>query len=87
MLKLDVEGAEIELVPALVSSNASALVDVLLWECHYVAVSAVRQKCYVLKSRLLAGGVGRIYDEPPGGVREKWRQVLRAPRKPTKAAG
>ena len=63
MLKLDVEGAEIELVPALVSSNASALVDVLLWECHYCGAK-VCISCHKLHDRMLAAGVGLIYREP-----------------------
>ena len=34
VLKMDIEGAENEIVPALLATNTSRLVDVLLWECH-----------------------------------------------------
>mgnify|MGYP003324106371 CR=1 FL=1 len=33
-VKMDIEGAEKEIVPALLRSNTSRLVDVFLWECH-----------------------------------------------------
>ena len=34
VLKMDVEGAEIDILPKLLSTNASSLIDVFLWECH-----------------------------------------------------
>ena len=34
VLKMDIEGAERQIVPKLLATNASRLVDVMLWECH-----------------------------------------------------
>lgn len=34
LIKMDVEGAERSIIPKLLATNASRLVDVLLWECH-----------------------------------------------------
>ena len=34
VLKMDVEGAEMEILPKLLATNATRLVDVFLWECH-----------------------------------------------------
>lgn len=34
IMKMDVEGAEHDIIPALIKSGAHRLVDVLAWECH-----------------------------------------------------
>ena len=66
MLKMDVEGAENEIVPALLASNASRLVDVLLWECHLAVRGGAsgRSQCASWDHALAAGGVRRIYHDP-----------------------
>jgi len=65
VLKLDVEGAEADIVPALLSSNASRLVDVLLWECHMRRRgNAGRCRCLAWEEALRANGVRYIYRDP-----------------------
>ena len=44
VLKMDVEGAEMEIVPKLLATNATRLVDVFLWECH-AKWRGVKGKC------------------------------------------
>lgn len=34
IVKMDIEGAERNIIPKLLATNASRLIDVLLWECH-----------------------------------------------------
>jgi hypothetical protein len=34
VLKMDVEGAENQIVPELLRAEGAPLVDVLMWECH-----------------------------------------------------
>ena len=41
-------------------ANATQLVDVFLWECHYTPGS----KCYMLAARLVDAGVPVVYNEP-----------------------
>ena len=36
VLKIDIEGAEHALIPRLIASNATRLLDAVLWECHRV---------------------------------------------------
>ena len=61
LLKLDVEGSEQTLVPALAALPAVAqLIDVLVWECH----SGGRLPCHTLLELLKGAGVGAIYQEP-----------------------
>jgi len=76
VLKLDVEGAEQEIVPALAASGADALIDVLLWECH----AGLRTRCWKLDRMLDESGVGAVYREPKGGGDDAWRKVLSRPR-------
>lgn len=66
VLKMDVEGAEAEIVPALLATNASQLIDVLLWECHLAVRGGTRGKaqCAAWEAALLANGVRRIYRDP-----------------------
>lgn len=40
--------------------NATRLVDVWLWECHYMLGS----KCYQLGKKLIDGGIPIVYHEP-----------------------
>ena len=47
-------------MPQLLEANATQLVDVWLWECHYQHGS----KCHSLNMRLLEAGVPKIYTEP-----------------------
>lgn len=62
MLKLDVEGSEQLIVPALAAAGAEMgrLIDVLVWECHVGG----RLPCHTLLEMLKASGVGAIYQEP-----------------------
>ena len=67
VLKIDAEGAENEIVPALLASNASRLVDILLWECHGAVRGGGAGKCqcqawqHALRT---AGGVAAVYTDP-----------------------
>lgn len=77
VMKLDVEGAEQLVVPALEAHpSAGALIDVVIWECHPGHV----RPCHELLERLRRSGVGVIYAEPkswPWGralcSRPQWR--------------
>lgn len=64
VLKMDVEGAEKEIVPALLRTNTTRLVDVFLWECH-LKWRGARGKCQCAawENQLLAAGVRRVYRE------------------------
>ena len=66
VLKMDIEGAENELVPALLASNTSRLVDVLLWECHLKIRGgwSGRCQCEAWEAALRASGVQKIYHDP-----------------------
>ena len=75
LLKLDVEGAEHSIVPALAASPAGAMVDVLLWECH----NGFRRGCKNLTNTLRESDVGRVFAEPKGGSIAKWRHRLNTP--------
>ena len=61
VLKMDIEGAEHSIIPALVAANASSLIDIFLWECH---TSAGRVKCRDMESDLERAGVHLVYREP-----------------------
>ena len=63
VLKMHVEGAEHAIVPKMLRSNATALVDVLLWECHPVAAKG-SLKCSEMEKRMMAGGINVIFREP-----------------------
>ena len=65
VLKLDVEGAEDEIVPRLLASNASKLIDVFLWECHARKEGlGGRCKCAAWEAALIASGVKHVYRDP-----------------------
>ena len=66
VLKMDVEGAENEIVPALLATNTSKLIDVLLWECHLAVNGGIAGKCRcsAWERALLASGVRRVYRDP-----------------------
>jgi hypothetical protein len=50
VLKMDIEGAEHDVVPALLrSERARRLIDVFLWECHETTGA---QSCNTLASRM-----------------------------------
>lgn len=77
VLKMDVEGAEQQIIPRLIELNASALVDVFLWECHPGRGSG-HAKCHVLESALRASGVGAIFREPLAGPgTHAWARIFR----------
>ena len=81
ILKMDVEGAEADILPALLHTNASRLVDVLLWECH-LKWRGVKGKCQCAawEMELRARGVRNVYREPyRWAVREKSRAAAWAP--------
>ena len=62
VLKMDIEGAEHSVVPALIEAGGAPLVDIFLWECHYAA--AVTSKCHEMESALEKAGVNLVYREP-----------------------
>ena len=66
VLKLDIEGAENDVVPALLATNTSKLIDVFLWECHLAVKggSAGKCRCDTWERALLASGVGRVFRDP-----------------------
>ena len=70
LLKLDVEGSEQHVVPALARQpDVAALVDVIVWECHVGG----KRPCHELLDMLKASGVGAIYAEPKSW---SWRRAL-----------
>lgn len=64
VLKMDVEGAEKEIVPALLRTNTTRFVDVFLWECH-LKWRGARGKCQCAQweNQLRAAGVRSVYRE------------------------
>ncbi len=65
ILKMDVEGAEREIMPALLATNATRLVDVVLWECHLKWRGAKGKcQCAAWEVELRARGVRSVYREP-----------------------
>ena len=66
VLKMDIEGAEQQIIPQMLRQGAVKLVDVLLWECHYNANHHISNftKCHKLESNLLKAGLARIHREP-----------------------
>ena len=78
VLKMDVEGAEAEIVPRLLESNASRLVDVFLWECH-LKWRGPKGKCQCAQweEALRRGGVRTVYREKyPFATAEKARAAV-----------
>ena len=75
VLKMDVEGAEIEIVPKLLATNATRLIDVFLWECH-AKWRGTKGKCQCAswEEQLRRAGVPRVYREKyPFAHKEKDR--------------
>ena len=65
VLKMDVEGAEIDIVPKLLATNTSRLVDVFLWECHAKWRGAKGKcQCAAWEEGLRRAGVKVVYREP-----------------------
>jgi len=75
VLKMDVEGAEASIIPALVDANATRLIDVFLWECHTSKLPrkplykrwpqhSKRTPCALLERVLTEHGVSIVYLEP-----------------------
>ena len=64
-VKMDIEGAELEIVPKLLATNATRLLDVFLWECH-AKWKGVKGKCQCVgwEEELRRAGVRRVYREP-----------------------
>lgn len=63
VLKMDVEGGEHSIVPKMVADGTLKLVDVFLWECHFMPKSW-HSPCHRLKRLLKDNGVGAIYEDP-----------------------
>ena len=63
ILKLDVEGGEHRIVPKMVADGTLKLVDVFLWECHFMPADQ-HSKCHHLLKKLRDGGVKTIYEDP-----------------------
>ena len=59
VLKMDIEGAEHEVLPKMIRDGTLSLVDVLLWECH----TKHAHRCWKLTQHLVEHGV-RVYREP-----------------------
>lgn len=59
------QGAEIDIVPKLLATNATRLVDVFLWECH-AKWRGTRGKCQCAgwEEDLRRAGVRQVYREP-----------------------
>ena len=65
VLKMDIEGADNESVPALLATNTSRLVDVLLWECHLkLRGPPGKCQCAAWDRALPAAGVKAISHAP-----------------------
>ena len=62
VVKMDVEGAEHAIVPALIKAGGAPLIDVFLWECHSAASRAT--KCRHHEKALEQAGVNVVYREP-----------------------
>ena len=82
VLKMDIEGAERTIIPALLARNTSRRIDMLLWECH-LKWRGVPGKCQCaaweeeLKN---TGGVKAVYHEPyPFAGKEAMRGPKWAP--------
>ena len=75
VLKMDVEGAEIDIVPKLLATNTTELVDVFLWECHAKWRGAQGKcQCAAWEEQLRRAGVRRVYRERyPFATAEKHR--------------
>jgi hypothetical protein len=59
------QGAEIDIVPKLLATNASRLVDVFLWECHAKwRGSRGKCQCASWEEELRRAGVRHVYREP-----------------------
>ena len=61
VVKMDIEGAEHELIPRLIALNATRVIDVFLWECH---PAQRRTSCKVHGRTLQEAGVRLIMQEP-----------------------
>ena len=59
------QGAEIDIVPKLLATNTTRLVDVFLWECH-AKWRGTRGKCQCAgwEEDLRRAGVRQVYREP-----------------------
>ena len=74
VLKMDVEGAEIEIVPKLLATNATRLIDVFLWECHAKWRARKASASARLGGAVTASGRAGVYREKyPFAHKEKDR--------------
>ena len=79
---MDIEGAERYIVPKLLATNASRLIDVMLWECHLKwRGQQGKCQCAAWEEQLRTiGGVRKVYHEPyPFAGLEKGRGPAWAP--------
>mmetsp|Transcript_24063 Transcript_24063/g.74991 ORF Transcript_24063/g.74991 Transcript_24063/m.74991 type:complete len:361 (+) Transcript_24063:136-1218(+) len=63
VLKMDIEGAEHELLESLLRRKSAHLIDILAWECHSTPTTPAAIACPQLRSRLLSAGVNKIITE------------------------
>lgn len=63
VLKMDVEGGEHLIIPKMIAHGTVKLVDVWLWECHYMP-KEWKSPCHKLLKSLRAAGVEVIYQDP-----------------------
>ena len=62
VIKMDVEGAEHDIIPALVHSGAHQLVDILAWECHEKGGSCSNLRKLLRQTKIIVLEEGRDYD-------------------------
>lgn len=72
VVKMDIEGAEFEILEKPLSMRCSSLIDVLLWECH-ARVAPKGQDCKTLESMLSDRGT-RVLTE--GNDYEGFRSTI-----------
>lgn len=62
VIKMDVKGAEHDIIPALVRSGAHRLVDILAWGCHEKGGSSSYLRKLLRQTRIIVLEEGRDYD-------------------------
>lgn len=80
VLKMDVEGAEAQIVPSLLEAEGAPLVDVWMWECHLKwRGEPGRCKCTAWEEALRRRGVAAVYRDPywflPTRVGGGWQKL------------
>ena len=62
LVKMDVEGAEHDIIPALIHSGAHNLVDILAWECHEKGGSCTHLRHLLQRTDIIVLEEGRDYN-------------------------